>query len=147
MKYAMKVRLSLLHVTTLMSLIPQLGLAQTGSSSAQIINLVLNSREITVLHLRKGYVSSVRLPEAVSSVVLGDPGSFKAEHSEAEPELVFFKPVSIKPAETNALITTTRGHEASLRLVSEGIRGGPVDYVLKYEPTHSLLSGLSIQAL
>jgi hypothetical protein len=96
MKYAMKVCLSLLHVTAIASLIPQLGLAQTGTSSAQILTLALNPREVTVLHLRKGYVSSVRLPEEISSVVLGDPGTFKAEHSEAEPQLVFFKPISVK---------------------------------------------------
>ena len=58
-----------------------------------------------VLHLRTGYVSSVRVLEEISSVVLGDPGGFKAEHSEAEPQLVFFKTTSAKPAQTNALIS------------------------------------------
>jgi len=85
MKYAMKLRLRLLHVTTTAWLISQFGLAQTATSSAQIVTLALNPRDVTVLHLRKGYVSSVRLPEEVTSVVLGDPGTFKAEHSEAEP--------------------------------------------------------------
>ena len=141
MKYAMKLRLRLLHVTAIASLISQFGLAQTATSGAQIVTLALNPRDVTVLHLRKGYVSSVRLPEEVTSVVLGDPGTFKAEHSEAEPQLVFFKPVSAKPAETNALITTRSGHEVSLSLVSEGRGGGPVDYVLKYEPTRSLVVG------
>jgi hypothetical protein len=85
----------------------------------------------------------VRLPEEVSSVVLGDPVAFKAEHSDGEPQLVFFKPTNAKPAETNALITTRSGHEVSLSLVSEGSsnRGGAVDYVLKYEPPRSFLIG------
>jgi type IV secretory pathway VirB9-like protein len=139
MKYAMKLSFSLFHVTAVAWLISQCGLAQTGTSSAQIVTLALNPRDVTVLHLRKGYVSSVRLPEEVTSVVVGDPGTFKAEHSEAEPQLVFFKPASAKPAETNALITTRSGHEVSLSLVSEGSRGGPVDYVLKYEPARSLV--------
>ena len=69
---------------------------------AQIVTLNLDSQNVTILHLRRGFVSSVRLPEEVSSVVLGDPGAFKAEHSEAEPKLVFFKPTNPKPAETNA---------------------------------------------
>src|SRR5204863_399366 len=71
----------------------------------------------------------------------GDPAAFKAEHSEAEPQLVFFKPTTPKPAATNALITTRTGHEVSLSLVSEGTseRGGPVDYVLKYERPRSFL--------
>jgi hypothetical protein len=79
--------------------------------------------------------------EEVSSVVLGDPGSFKAEHSDAEPQLVFFKTTSPKPAETNALITTKGGHEISLSLVSQGKadRSEPVDYVLYCERPRSFL--------
>jgi hypothetical protein len=79
--------------------------------------------------------------EEVSSVVLGDPGAFKAEHSEAEPQLVFFKATSAKPAQTNALITTKGGHEIALSLVSQGKadRGEVVDYVLNCERPHSFL--------
>jgi hypothetical protein len=77
----------------------------------------------------------------VSSVVLGDPGAFKAEHSEAEPQLVFFKATSAKPAQTNALITTKGGHEISLSLVSEGKsdHSEVVDYVLNCERPQSFV--------
>src|SRR3984885_16196591 len=81
---------------------------------ARILRLTLDTQSVTVLHLRPGYVSSVRLPEDVSSVVLGNPGTFKAEHSEAEPRLVFLKPLTAKASETNALITTKSGHEIPL---------------------------------
>jgi hypothetical protein len=79
--------------------------------------------------------------EEVSSVVLGDPGAFKAEHSEDEPQLVFFKATSTKPAQTNALITTRSGHEISLSLVSQGKsdHSEVVDYVLNCERPHSFL--------
>ncbi len=79
--------------------------------------------------------------EEVSSVVLGDQGAFKADHSEAEPQLVFFKATSAKPAQTNALITTRGGHEISLSLVSQGKsdRSEPVDYVLNCERPRSFL--------
>jgi hypothetical protein len=94
--------------------------------------------------LRTGYVSSVRLSgEEVSSVVLGDVHAFKAEHSESEPQLVFFKPIGTRPSQTNALITTTTGHQISLTLVSEGAasRGSAVDYVLEFERPRSFLIG------
>ena len=68
--------------------------------------------------------------------------AFKADHSEAEPQLVFFKATSIKPAQTNALITTRRGHEISLSLVSQGKSdrsSEPVDYVLNCERPRSFL--------
>ncbi|MFZ3263046.1 MAG: hypothetical protein WA172_03530 [Terriglobales bacterium] len=109
------------------------------------MRLTLDTQSVTVLHLRPGYVSSVRLPEDVSSVVLGNPGTFKAEHSEAEPRLVFLKPTTASRAETNALITTTTGHEISLHLVSAGNseRTGAVDFVLQYDLPHSFLLGNS----
>ncbi|MGA8429785.1 MAG: hypothetical protein WB729_08195 [Candidatus Sulfotelmatobacter sp.] len=109
------------------------------------MRLTLDTQSVTVLHLRPGYVSSVRLPEDVSSVVLGNPSTFKAEHSEAEPRLVFLKPTTASRAETNALITTRTGHEISLHLVSAGNseRTGAVDFVLQYDLPHSFLLGNS----
>src|SRR5882672_8505736 len=141
----MKICLSLVHLITLTTALAQAAAAQAGLPKAQIVTLNLDPQNVTILHLRRGFVSSVRLPEEVSSVVLGDPGAFRAEHSEAEPQLVFFKPTTPKPAETNALITTRTGHEVSLSLVSEGNsdRGGSVDYVLKYEHPRSFLIGES----
>jgi hypothetical protein len=140
---AMKICLSMVHLTTLVFVLVQGATAQTDLPSARIVTLNLDPQSVTVLHLRRGYASSIRLPEEVSTVVLGDPGSFKAEHSVAEPQLVFFKPTTPKAAETNALITTRTGREVALSLVSEGnlTRGGAVDYVLQYEPPRSFLIG------
>src|SRR6185437_9412973 len=63
---------------------------------------------------------------------------FKAEHSEAEPELVFFKPAIPQATGTNALITTQTGREISLTLVNEG-SGAAIDYLLEYERPRSFL--------
>ena len=69
--------------------------AQTESSTVvpKITTVPIEEGAVTVLHLGVGYTTSVRLPEEISSVVLGNPASFKAEHSEAEPRLVFLKPI------------------------------------------------------
>src|SRR5258708_24939834 len=133
--------LSLVHLITICLLPFQMASAQTELPQARIVNLNLEPEQVVVLHLRPGYVSSVRVLEEVSSVVLGDPGAFKAEHSEAEPQLVFFKATSAKPAQTNALVTTKGGHEISLSLVSQGKsdRSEPVDYVLNCERPRSFL--------
>jgi hypothetical protein len=133
--------LSLVHVITICLLLFQAMLAQTGLPEARIVTLSVDPGQAVVLHLRPGYVSSVRVLEDVSSVVLGDPGTFKAEHSEAEPQLVFFKTTSSKLAHTNALITTKSGHEIALSLVSQGKldRTEPVDYVLTCERPRSFL--------
>jgi len=136
----MKIQTSLVHLIALCFL--TIGaLAQTETPQAHIVSLTLDPESITVLHLHPGFVSSVRLPEEVSSVVLGDPGAFKGEHSEAEPRLVFFKPASAKPAKSNALISTRSGREVSLTLVSDGVaaHSEPVDYILEYQPQRSFL--------
>jgi hypothetical protein len=138
----MKIRTSLVHLTALCFLTWG-ALAQNDPPQAHIVNLTLDPQSVTVLHLHPGFVSSVRLPEEVSSVVLGDPAAFKGEHSEAEPRLVFFKPASPKPAKSNALISMRSGREVSLTLVSDGAsaHSEPVDYVLEYQPQRSFLIG------
>jgi hypothetical protein len=133
--------LSLLHLIATVFISPLLAAAQNELPQARIVNLSVDPEQVLVLHVRPGYVSAVRVLEEVSSVVLGDPGSFKAEHSDAEPRLVFFKAITAKPAQTNALITTEGGREISLSLVSQGKsdHGDVVDYVLNCEHPHSVL--------
>jgi hypothetical protein len=135
----MNKRLSLVHLITICWL--PFSIAQSELPQARIVNLSVDPEQVFVLHLRPGYVSSVRVLEEVSSVVLGDPGAFRAEHSEAEPKLVFFKAATTKPVETNALITTKSGREIPLSLVSRGKSDSSetVDYVLNYERPHSFL--------
>jgi hypothetical protein len=136
----MKICRNLFHLITPLACLA-LAAAQADLAPGRILNLNLDPQSVTTLQLRPGFVTSVRLPEAVSSVVLGDPGAFKAEHSEAEPQLVFFKPSTPGASRTNALITTRTGREVSLALISRGLaeRSAPVDYVLKYEPPRSFL--------
>ena len=91
--------------------------------------------KVITLRLAPRVATSIRMPEPVNSVVVGDPENFQAEHSEHEPELVTVKPVAPQPAQTNLLITTTLGHQANLLLISFGEQNGPtqtVDVLLKY---------------
>src|SRR5216684_5141400 len=89
-------------------LLARMGLAQAPDNKVipKVITMPVEEGTITRLHLAPGYATSVRLPEEISSVVIGNPASFKAEHSEAEPRLVFIKPTTSQPAQSNALIST-----------------------------------------
>jgi hypothetical protein len=90
---------------------------------------------IVTLRLIPRVATSIRMPEPVNSVVIGDPEHFQAEHSEREPELVTVKPVSKEPAQTNLLITTTLGHQVNILLINSGQQTGgtqTVDLLLKY---------------
>src|SRR5438093_4589572 len=114
----MKMQLVAVVVCTI--LICGLAQADDGKILAQVQTLTLDEGVVTVLHLSPGFTTSLRLPEEVSSIVIGNPAMFKSEHSESESRLVFFKPITAQPAESNALITTKTGQEINLHLVSGG---------------------------
>jgi len=142
----MKICLSLVHLITISFLPFQIASAQADMPQARVVSLSVDPEQVLVLHVHPGYVSSVHVIEEVTSVVLGDPGAFKAEHSEAEPHLVFFKATSTKAAQTNALIATKGGREIALSLVSGGRSDNrePVDYLLTCERPHSFLIAAAI---
>ncbi len=131
------------HLIVIVYLMAGISVAQTATG--QIIPTVTTARvedgSVTVLHLAPGYATSVRLPEEISSVVIGNPASFKAEHSEAEARLVFFKPTTSQPTESNALITTKSGQEISLHLVSvgKGAADARIDFLVEYRPPQSVV--------
>jgi hypothetical protein len=131
------------HLIVIVYLMAGISAAQTPTG--QIVPTVTTARvedgSVTVLHLAPGYATSVRLPEEISSVVLGNPVSFKAEHSESEARLVFFKPTTSQPTESNALITTKSGQEISLHLVSagKGAADARVDFLVEYRPPQSVV--------
>jgi len=116
---------------------PPKPVADTEPTHVEPVILVRSSLDEKVVALRVAprIATSIRLPEPVNSVVVGDPENFQAEHSEREPELVTVKPVTDHPAHTNLLITTTLGHQINLLLLSPGeLKAGSqaVDVLLTY---------------
>jgi len=79
--------------------------AQENSAPRRATRIVFDGHIATV-HLAQHFTTTIRLPEPVSSVVVGDPNLILAEHSPNEPLLVFVKPLSAA-GETNILISTT----------------------------------------
>jgi hypothetical protein len=111
--------------------------AQVSKVEPRIVTEADPEGKVMVVEVAARYVTAIRLPEAVNSVVVGDPYVFQVEHSEREPRLVFVKVSSTKPSETNLLISTAGGHEVALLLISRGESNSPdrkhVDFLLKYE--------------
>jgi len=103
--------------------------------------IILENGAVTPIHLKPGYTTSIRLPEEVSSVVVGNPLAFKAEHSAAEERLVFVKPITTRATESNALITTKSGQEINLHLISGGrtASSAQVDFMVEFRRPQSLL--------
>lgn len=110
---------------------------------ARVATITINLREVTVLHLRPEFESTIKMPEQITSVILGSPGEFKAEHSEGEPEYVYVKPITKEPAQSNLLIATKSGQHVTLELVSAGAdlshQAQPVDFLIVYRAAQSFL--------
>jgi hypothetical protein len=110
---------------------------------ARIATITISPREITVLHLRPEFESTIRMPEEITSVILGSPGEFKAEHNEGEPEYVYVKPITKDAAQSNLLIATKSGQHVTLELVSDGDgvtnQSQPVDFLIEYRASRSFL--------
>ena len=87
-----------------------------------------------VIHLGPRFATAIRMPDPVTSVVIGDPGKFLAEHSEKEPRLVLVKPTTEDIAESNLLVTTAGGAQATFSLHSGGAGTREVDFVVEYSP-------------
>src|SRR5271157_2508066 len=119
-------------------------LPATNDVAPVISKLTISPDTVTDLRLKPFYAATIRMPEAVSSVVVGAPTLFLAEHNEHEPDLVVVKPITADPAVSNLLIATKSGLVVSLRLLSDGSASGgakPVDFVLIYKRRGSFLIG------
>jgi hypothetical protein len=115
-------------------------MAQAAGVEPQIRTRMAADGKVTVVEVLAHFVTAVRVPEPVNSVVIGDPALFQVEYNEHEPELVFIKALTSKPAESNLLVSTTRGRQISLLLVSEGkMARAKVDFLLRYKPLTGFL--------
>jgi type IV secretory pathway VirB9-like protein len=110
---------------------------------ARVATITINPREVTVLHLRPEFESTIRMPEEITSVILGNPGEFKAEHNEGESEYVYVKPIVKVAAQSNLLIATKSGQHVTLELISDGVNATiptqPVDFLIEYKMARSFL--------
>lgn len=117
--------------------------AQRVQVQPKIVTETALQGKVCVVDVAPRFVTTVRLPEPVNSVVVGDSSRFQVEHSDREPKLVFVKATTTKPSETNLLISMTNGQQVSLLLVNRGENppGDPdrVDFLLKYEAPRGFL--------
>jgi hypothetical protein len=107
--------------------------AQTTQVKPVVTERNIND-QVNVVRVAPRYSTAIRMPEAVSSVIVGDPAKFLAEHSDKEPALVLVKPIVEEGAESNLLVTTVKGRQVSFVVRSEGGKSRPVDFVVIYKP-------------
>ena len=64
-------------------------------------------------HLRREFVLTIRMPDEITSVILGSPGEFKAEDNEGQPHNNDVKPIVKEAAQSNLLIATKSGQHVT----------------------------------
>jgi len=131
-------------------LLPLRLFAADNAVKPRVATITINPSEVITLHLRPEFESTIHMPEEITSVILGSPGSFKAEHNEGEPEYVYVKPITKEAAESNLLIATKSGLHVTLELISDevGASGSalPVDFLIEYRTSRSFLIAGSASA-
>jgi hypothetical protein len=124
-------------------LLPLRLFAADNAVTPRIATITINPSEVTTLHLRPEFESTIHMPEEITSVILGSPGNFKAEHNEGEPEYVYVKPITKEAADSNLLIATKSGLHVTLELISDGVGTSgsalPVDFLIEYRTSRSFL--------
>lgn len=121
------------------------GILATATTFAQapVQPVILTKPEaqnyVTVVEVKPHFVTAIRMAEPVHTVAIGDPKLFQVEHSPHEPNVIFVKPLTAEPAESNVLISTGGGHEMSLLVVSKGNNAKAVDFVIQYHKRRSFL--------
>src|ERR1017187_4871154 len=114
--------------------------AQTAEPQPRIVTRPDMAAEVTTIEVAAHFVTAIRLPEVISSVAVGDPTLFEVEHSEREPQLLFVKVLTANPAKTNVLISTAKGHQVSLLVVSKGgDASSAVDFLVNYQRERSFI--------
>ena len=119
---------------------------QAGASplsvDARVESRPVDSTIVGEVHCKPLYLSTIHLPEAVTSIAVGAPTLFTAEHVENEPKLVYVSPLTHDAAESNLLVALASGETISLKLISSGNSAAQydVDFVLDYRPDKALLA-------
>ncbi len=92
--------------------------AQTTRTQAEKTARTIFEGRPATLRLSPRLTTTIRLPEPVNSVIVGDSSLFQAEYSPDEPLLVFAKPITATETESNLVISTTYGRQFIFTLKS-----------------------------
>src|SRR5437667_305821 len=103
--------------------------AQTKNARSWNGSKIVFEGQPASIRLAPHVTTTIRLPEPVNSVIVGDPTLFQAEYSPNESLLVFAKAATTSVAETNLVISTVRGRQFVLLLKSLSAPGDQTESI------------------
>ena len=102
-----------------------------------------DSSDLYTVHLRPLFATGIKLPDDVVAIAVGAPTLIWAEHSKDVPRLIFVKPTTNAPVNSNIIVSLKSGATISLHVISSGEKGSddPVDFMVDYSTDSSLMRG------
>jgi hypothetical protein len=94
--------------------------AQSGNDRLGKPARIVFEGQPATLSLAPHLTTTIRLPEPVNSVIVGDSNLFQVEYSPEEPLLVFAKPATATSVASNLVISTAGGRQFVLTLKNLG---------------------------
>ncbi len=106
-------------------------------------NEAVDSSNLYTVHLRPLFTTGIKLPEEVVAVAVGAPSLIWAEHDKSVPRLIFVKPTSNAPVNSDIIVSLKSGATLTIHVISAGEKGSddPVDFMVDYTDQSSMLRG------
>lgn len=129
--------------------LPVQGSMVTGTKANVRLDVPVTHISVQEIHLKPLFTTAIRMPDTVTSIAVGAPTLFEAEHKEEEPRIVFVKPATHDQAESNIFISLASGETVALKLISPGdiASSQAVDFIVDYQPQKSLFDNGGLVAV
>jgi hypothetical protein len=101
----------------------------------------VDSSNLYTVHLRPLFSTGIKLPEEVVAIAVGAPSLIWAEHDKNVPRLIFVKPTTNAPVNSNIIVSLKSGETLTIHVISAGEKGSddPVDFMVDYSNQSSIL--------
>ncbi len=101
----------------------------------------VDSNGLYVVHLRPLFTTGIKLPDDVVAIAVGAPSLIWAEHNKDVPRLIFVKPLTNAPVNSDIIVSLKSGATITIHAFSSGEKGSddPVDFLVDYGGDSSLM--------
>lgn len=106
-------------------------------------NEAVDSNNLYTVHLRPLFSTGLKVPEDVVAIDVGAPTLISAEHDKNVPRLIFIRPTTDAPVNSDVTVVLKSGATLTIHVISPGGKGNddPVDFMVDYTDQNSMLRG------
>ncbi len=103
----------------------------------------VDSNNLYTIHLRPLFSTGIKLPEDVVAIDVGASTLIWAEHDKNVPRLIFIRPTTDAPVNSDVTVVLKSGATLTMHVISPGGKGSddPVDFMVDYTNQNSMLRG------